>query len=87
VELHVGVAVKGTVPPVETVGSAGEIATDVRVIGATVTVITVELSFVTLLSVTLTKMPTVPAVVPAVNVTDAPLPLSEPSAVLVRDQV
>jgi hypothetical protein len=72
------------VPLAATVGSTGAIATEVRTGSATV--ITVELSFVTLLSVAFTKIPTVPAVVPAVNVTEAPLPVREPSVLLVRDQ-
>jgi hypothetical protein len=86
VALHVGVAVKGCDPPVDTVGVIGATATEVKVTGVGVTVMIVELSLVTPLSVAFTKMPTVPPVVPALKSTDAPLPEREPSALLERVQ-
>jgi hypothetical protein len=48
-------------------------------------VITVELSLVTPFSVALTKIPTVPTVLPAVNVIEEPLPLIDPIPLFVRD--
>jgi hypothetical protein len=87
VALHVGVAVKGCVPPVDTVGLVGLIDTEVNVIGVVVTVITVDATSVTPLSVALTKMPTVPAVLAASKVTEDPVvPVREPIEVLVRAQ-
>jgi hypothetical protein len=72
-------------PPEATVGLVGLNDTEDRVIGVVVTVITVDASFVTPLYVALTKIPTVPALLPAMNDIDAPLPLSVPIPLLVRD--
>jgi hypothetical protein len=65
--LHIGLAVKGCEPAVETVGVVGLRVNPVR---ATATVISVLLSFVTPPSVALTKIPTVPEALPALNVTE-----------------
>jgi hypothetical protein len=84
--LHVMLAVKAVVPPDATVGAVGPNVTEVRVLVGTETVITVDAVVVLPPSVALTKIPTVPAVLPAVKVTDRPeLPESEPSALLERD--
>jgi hypothetical protein len=88
VELHVGVAVKICELPSPTVDAAGPTATDDKVTdGGAVTVMVVELPVVVPLRVAFTKMPTVPAVLPAVKVIEGPLPLSEPSAELERSQL
>jgi hypothetical protein len=87
VALHVGVALKSCFPPMATVGVSGLTATETRLMGAVVTVITVDASLVVPLSEALTKSPAVPAVVPALKVTVLPLPLRDPSAMLVSDQV
>jgi hypothetical protein len=81
--LQVGVAVKACVPPVPTAGVNGLSDTEFR---ATVTVITVDAPAVDAPRVALTKMPTVPVLVPALNVTDEPLPVSVPSVLVVRAQ-
>ena len=85
--LQVGVAVMDTIPFVATVGAFGLSATAVRVTAVVVTVITVDALAVVPPSVAFTKIPPVVAVLPAVKVTEAPLPESEPSALLERDQV
>jgi hypothetical protein len=79
--LHAGVAVKACEPLVTIVGVNGLSATEFR---DTVTVIIVDDTTTVPLRVALTKMPTVPVLVPALNVTDEPLPLSVPSVLLVR---
>jgi hypothetical protein len=79
-ELHAGVAVKGCVPLGATVGVIGLIATELMA----TTVMIVEVSLVKLPSVALTYIPTVPPLLPAVKVTEVPLPLSEPKVPLVR---
>ena len=67
-------------------GVVGVNATELRVTtGVTVTVMTVEAPAVLALSVALTNIPPVTAKEPAVNVTDAPVPLTEPSALLETD--
>jgi hypothetical protein len=66
---------------VATAGVVGLIATE---FSNTLTVIMVELTKVFAPRVALTKMPTVPVLVPALNVTDEPLPVSVPSVLLVR---
>jgi hypothetical protein len=53
---------------------------------ATTTVMIVNVILVVVPSVALTKIPTVPVTVPELNVTVAPLPLSDPSVILVRVQ-
>ena len=81
--VHIGVAEKDCVLPEATVGAAGLIDTDVRMFAA-VTVISVEVIRVVPLSVALTKMPTVPAVLRAAKVVETPLAgLIVPSVVLV----
>jgi hypothetical protein len=80
--LHIGVAVNACEPPVDNVGVVGLSDTELNV---TTTVMTVELSSVLPLIVALTKMPTVPTELAELNVTVAPLPLSEPRLPLVRD--
>jgi hypothetical protein len=86
-ELHWGVAVKRVLLLEATAGVVGLNVTEVSVITAAVTVITVKLPAVDPLSVALTKMPPVTALVLAVNVTDAPVPLIDPSERLVSIQV
>jgi hypothetical protein len=83
--LHPGVAVKVRVPPGATDCVVGLKDNDVRVDVEDLTVITVELFSTVPLSVALTKIPTVPAVVPAVNVVEMPVAgVIEPKAELVR---
>jgi hypothetical protein len=84
VALHVGAAVKAIVFPELTVGVVGLIATDSRMMKVVVTVMTVVAPRVVPLRVALTKMPTVPAVLPAVKATEAPTPPSEPSRELLK---
>jgi hypothetical protein len=85
VVLHVEFAVKSAVPLEFTVGSIGLTDSEVRVGGTFVTVTTVEPCLVIPPSVALMKRPTVPVVVPAVNVVVAPLAGEiVPSVVLVR---
>jgi hypothetical protein len=85
VALHVVLAVKPCVPLKGTEGNCGVTDTDFRVMAAAVTVITVEVDTVVTPSVALTYMPTVPAVVTAVNVVVGPAErLIEPNVVLVR---
>ena len=75
VVLHVGEAANDCVPPEVRLAVPGVIATEVNShppVAVTVTIAT-GLCFVIPLSVALTKSPTVPAVLPAVKVTDAPL--------------
>jgi hypothetical protein len=79
--LHTGVAVKGWVPLAATVGASGLNVTEVSVIG-TLTVITVLAPTVVAPRVALTKMPPVTAVEPAVNVTEAPVPVIDPRVAL-----
>jgi hypothetical protein len=76
--LHVGVAVKSCVFPAATEGAVGPTATELRVTTGAVTVISAEAVSVVPLSVAFTKMPSVPAVLPAVNDSEAPVPLIEP---------
>jgi hypothetical protein len=84
VEEHVGCAVKTCWPPPVTVGVKGVMDTEASV--TVVTVITVESPFVVAPSVAFTKMPTVPAVDPALNVSVDPEPERVPRAVLDRLQ-
>jgi hypothetical protein len=84
VEVQVGVAVKGCVPVVLTVGVSGPTATEVRLM--TVTVMTVDAILVFAPRVALTKIPPVTAVGPAVKVTVAPVPVIAPRVALVTDQ-
>jgi hypothetical protein len=86
VALQVGVAVKVCELVAATVAVGGLTETELRVT-VTVTVITAEASWVDAPSVALTKMPPVTAVVPAVKVPEAPVPLTEPSVALVTVQV
>jgi hypothetical protein len=86
VALHTGVAVNSWVLPEATVGDVGPIESEVKVMTVTITLITVFVSTVVPLSVAFTKIPTVPPVLPALKVTDIPLPLSEPRAALERFQ-
>lgn len=87
VALQLGVAVNSWEPLVPTVGTVGLSATDERVTGFEVTVIMANVPFVTPLRVALTKRPTVPATVPELKVSVAPLPLRVPRVVLLRAQV
>jgi hypothetical protein len=87
VDVHTGVAVKVVWLPEATEGVVGDNVTEVRELASPETVITVLVPTVVVPSVALTKIPTVPEVVPAVKVTEVPLPLSEPSAMLVRAHV
>jgi hypothetical protein len=77
------------VPPEFTEAVAGLTATEFKVmVGVVVTVITVELDWVTSLRLALTKMPPVAGVFPAVKVTVVPVAgLIEPSLLLVRVHV
>jgi hypothetical protein len=69
VDEHVGVAVNGEVfPPTTTAADGGETATEFRI----TTVIAAEASLMTPFRVTLTKSPTLPAVVFAVKRTGFP---------------
>jgi hypothetical protein len=68
------------------VSDEGFTTTDERVMGLVVTVMIVLAPSTVPLRVALTKIPTAPEVVPAVKVTVAPLPLSEPRVLLVRAQ-
>jgi hypothetical protein len=81
--LQVGVAEKGCDPPTTTFADVGLMVTPVRTgTDGAETVMVVEPSLLVPLRVAFTKMPTVPAVVPAVKVSVVPLPLSVPSALL-----
>jgi hypothetical protein len=71
-------------PPLATVGEVGLTATEVRLLAGFVMVIMAEAVLVDPLSVALTKMPTVPVMLPAVKFTGVPVAaLSEPMAPLV----
>lgn len=88
VVLHVGEAANDCVPPEVRLAVPGVIATEVNShppVAVTVTIAT-GLCFVIPLSVALTKRPTVPAVLPAVKVSELPdVALTEPLALFVRD--
>jgi hypothetical protein len=71
--LHVGVALKTCLPPAAREAVIGVTATESKVVTGRFMVITTgELCTVTPLSVALTKSPTLPELVPAVNVTEEP---------------
>jgi hypothetical protein len=75
VDEHVGVAEKPCWVPSGNETEVGLTATEVR---AMIVITVGELCFTTPLRVALTKIPTVPPVVPAVKVTEAPVPVIEP---------
>ena len=75
---------KGVALLAETDGVGGLSVSPVRVTGVAVTVISVDEPFMVPLRVAFTKMPTVPAVVPALNVAVVVEGVREPSAVLER---
>jgi hypothetical protein len=84
---QVGTAVNVCELSTATLADCGLIDTPVRTaVPVPATVIIVELPFSVPLSVALTKMPTVPPVLPALNLSVLPLPLSEPSVVLDKAQ-
>jgi hypothetical protein len=77
--LHVGIAVNGCVRVSVTTAVVGLTATETMT-AAVIVIIAGELCTTTPFSVALTKSPTVPMVLPAVNVIDEPLPVSVPFA-------
>ena len=84
--MQVGATVKLCDPPGERDAFGGETEIDLNTgPELAVTAITVEVPTVVSPSVALTKMPTVPAVVPALKLFVEPLLPSAPRLVLVRD--
>jgi hypothetical protein len=83
--LHVGVAMKTCAPPDASAAVAGPTATEFK---AMIPMMAAELCTVTPLSVAFTKSPTLPAELPAVKVTLAPVvALRVPKVPFVRVQV